>query len=217
VDLSLNSLAYAERKTRELGFSNIEYVQGDILELGKIERQFDLIACIGVLHHLGDPLAGWQILVNLLRPGGLMNIGLYSEIGRQDIIAGRSLIAEKGYSTSPEDIRRCRQDIIAMAEDGDNEMAKICNRYDFFSLSECRDLLFHVQEHRFTLPQIEEGLKDLNLKFLGFEMQDQRALKQFKESYPNSNALTSLSLWHKFELGNPDTFGSMYQFWCQKS
>jgi SAM-dependent methyltransferase len=216
VDLSLNSLAYAERKTRELGFSNIEYVQGDILELGKIERQFDLIACIGVLHHLGDPLAGWQILVNLLRPGGLMNIGLYSEIGRQDIIAGRSLIAEKGYSTSPEDIRRCRQDIIAMAEDGDNEMAKICNRYDFFSLSVCRDLLFHIQEHRFTLPQILAALQALKLKFLGFEMQGQGVLRKFRTSHPSRRALTSLSLWHKFELKNPDTFQGMYQFWCRK-
>ena len=58
VDLSLNSLAYAQRKTRELGFSNIEYVQGDLTELGQLERRFDLIECSGVLHHLGDPLAG---------------------------------------------------------------------------------------------------------------------------------------------------------------
>ena len=145
-----------------------------------------------------------------------MNIGLYSEIGRQDIIAGRSLIAEKGYSTSPEDIRRCRQDIIAMAEDGDNEMAKTCNRYDFFSLSECRDLLFHVQEHRFTLPQIEEALKSLQLNFLGFEMEDRRTLSRFRESHPDRDCLTSLSLWHEFELDNPDKLPG-YAFWCQKS
>ena len=146
-----------------------------------------------------------------------MNIGLYSETARQDIINGHSIIAEKGYTTSAEDIRRCRQDFIAMAEGGNPTMAKICNGRDFFNLSNCRDLLFHVQEHRFTLPQIEEALKSLHLKFLGFEMRDQRALKQFKESHPNSNALTSLSLWHKFELDNPDTFIGMYQFWCQKS
>ena len=146
-----------------------------------------------------------------------MKIGLYSEIARQHIVLGRSLIAEKGYSTSPEDIRRCRQDFIAMAEDGNPTMAKICHGRDFFSLSNCRDLLFHVQEHRFTLPQIEEALKDLNLDFLGFEMRNKSTLSKFKESHPNSNALTSLSLWHKFELDNPDTFIGMYQFWCQKS
>ena len=145
-----------------------------------------------------------------------MKIGLYSEIARQHIVLGRSLIAKKGYSTSPEDIRRCRQDIIALAANDNTEMAKICNSQDFFNLSNCRDLLFHVQEHRFTLPQIGEALTSLHLKFLGFEMQNQRTLRKFRESHPNSNALTSLSLWHEFELDNPDTFIGMYQFWCKK-
>ena len=77
VDLSLNSLSYALRKTNEFGFSNIEYAQADIMELGGLGRQFDLIECVGVLHHLGDPLAGWRVLVDLLRPGGLMQISAY--------------------------------------------------------------------------------------------------------------------------------------------
>jgi len=216
VDLSLSSLSYALRKTNELGFSNIEYTQGDIMELGDLGRQFDLIECAGVLHHLGDPLAGWRVLVDLLQPGGLMQVGLYSETARQHIISGRSLISEKGYTTSSEDIRRCRQCIIAKAEDGNREMAEICNILDFFSLSECRDLLFHVQEHRFTLPQIEEALQALKLEFLGFEIRGQTALRKFRKSHPNKRALTSLSLWHNFELENPDTFGGMYQFWCKK-
>jgi SAM-dependent methyltransferase len=216
VDLSLSSLSYALRKTNELGFSNIEYAQADIMELGSLGRQFDLIECGGVLHHLGDPLTGWRTLVDLLRPEGLMKIALYSETARQDIVSGRSLIAEKGYTTSPEDIRRCRQDIIAMAGDGNPEMVKICNTGDFFNLSACRDLLFHVQEHRFTLPQIEAALKTLKLKFLGFEMRDQRELSMFRESHPDRGALTSLDLWHTFELDNPDTFRVMYHLWCRK-
>ena len=217
VDLSLNSLSYALRKTKELGLSNIEYAQADIMELGDLGRQFDLIECVGVLHHLGDPLAGWRVLVDLLRPGGLMMIGLYSETARQHIIGGRSLIAEKGYTTSPEDIRRCRQDIIAMSEDGNSKMAGIHNSTDFFSLSECRDMLFHVQEHRFTLPQVEDALLDLKLKFLGFELDNQKAMRKFRNSHLSKPALISLSLWHKFELENPSTFGAMYQFWCKKT
>ena len=151
VDLSLSGLSYALRKTEELEVSNIEYAQADIMELGGIDRQFDNIESSGVLHHLEDPLAGWRVLVDLLRPGGLMKIGLYSETARQDIIYLRSLIAEKGYTASPEDLRQCRRDIIAMLEDGDEQVEKVCKGVNFFSLSECRDLLFHVQEHRFTL------------------------------------------------------------------
>ena len=133
VDLSLSSLSYALRKTKELGSTNIEYAQGDIMELGGLGRQFDLIECVGVLHHLGDPLAGWRVLVDILRPGGLMKIGIYSETARQNIIRGRSLIADKGYTASADDIRRCRQDIIAMAEDGDRMMVETCNARSFFS------------------------------------------------------------------------------------
>ena len=95
-------------------------------------------------------------------------------------------------------------------------MAKTCAIKDFFSLSECRDLLFHVQEHRFTLPQIEAALQALKLKFLGFEMRGQRVLRKFRKSHPSKDALTSLPLWHKFELKNPMTFLGMYQFWCKK-
>ncbi len=103
-----------------------------------------------------------------------------------------------------------------MAKVSDSEITKVCGRHDFFTLSACRDLLFHVQEHRFTLPRIVAALKSLKLKFLGFEMQGQAALKEFKKSHPESDPSTSPSLWHEFELENPDTFRSMYLFWCMK-
>ncbi len=216
VDLSLASLSYAKRKTKELKISNIEYAQADIMELVSIDRQFDLIESVGVLHHLLDPLAGWRNLTSLLRPGGIMKIGLYSESARQDVVSGRSLIENKGYSTSPEDIRRCRQDIIAMAANGECEMKKIFTFRDFFQLSELRDLLFHVQEHRYTIPQIESEIHQLGLEFLGFEIRNQKAMAQFKAMHTETNAQTSLSLWHEFETQNPDTFRGMYQFWLRK-
>ena len=144
-----------------------------------------------------------------------MKIGLYSEIARQHIIDGRSLIAEEGYTTSPEDIRRCRQDFISKAEHGNRTMVDICNSPDFFSLSECRDLLFHVQEYRFTLLQIAEAFKALKLKFLGFDLRNQGVLREFRETYPSKQALTSLPVWHTFEFANPITFQGMYGFWCK--
>ena len=217
VDLSSGSLSYAMRKARELGFTNIEYAQADILEMSGLGRQFDLIDCSGVLHHLENPLAGWQVLTGLLRPGGIMKIGLYSETARQNVIAGRALISRKGYTSSPADIRQCRQDIIAMAADGDQMMTGLCRKGDFFSLSNCRDMLFHIQEHRFTLPGIEEALRVLGLAFLGFEMRDQAPMREFKKLHPGRHTNTSLSLWHDYELENPDTFRGMYQFWCKKT
>src|SRR5262249_44471389 len=90
IDLSLGSLGYAKRKTRELQRSNIDYAQADILQLAALGRSFHLIEVSGVLHHLADPLAGWRVLLTLLRPGGFMAVGLYSEIARAEIVATRA-------------------------------------------------------------------------------------------------------------------------------
>ena len=137
-------------------------------------------------------------------------------MARQHIVIGRSIIAEMGYTSSAEDIRQCRQDFIAMADEENVNMIKICNGQDFYSLSTCRDLLFHVKEHRFTIPQIKDALDVLKLKFLGFEIKSQNAIAKFKEMYSKESDLTSLALWHEFEQQYPDTFAGMYQFWCLK-
>jgi len=157
------------------------------------------------------------VLVDRLRPGGLMNIGLYSAIARQRIVEARRQIAEKKYTNSPDDIRRYREEIINMQPNSDPGISEVMDSLNFYSLSECRDLLFHVQEHCFTLPQIEVALKDLGLKFLGFEMKQSWIMSKFSESYPEHDAPTSLSLWHQFELNNPDIFRGMYLFWVQKT
>ncbi len=112
VDLSLTSLCYAQRHTRALGLDDIHYAQADIMNLPSIGRTFDVIESSGVLHHLADPFAGWRVLLSMLRPGGIMRLGLYSEIARRDIVAARDFIAQRGYRPTADDIRRCRQELI---------------------------------------------------------------------------------------------------------
>lgn len=214
VDLSRASLAYAKRKALSGALGSVEYGQGDILKLGSIGRKFDLIVASGVLHHMHDPFAGWRALLALLRPAGVMYVGLYSELARGEVKAARSFIAERGYRATPDDIRRCRQDIMSLA---DGALEKGVVRYsDFFTLSECRDLLFHVQEHRHTLPQIADFLAQNDLTFLGFDLQPM-TLQPCAAGFPGDGAMTDLRLWTIFEQKNPDTFVGMYQFWVQKA
>jgi tetratricopeptide (TPR) repeat protein/2-polyprenyl-3-methyl-5-hydroxy-6-metoxy-1,4-benzoquinol methylase len=218
MDLSLSSLSYAKRKTRELGVENIEYRQGDILDFHKLGKQFDIIESVGVLHHMEDPVAGWKVLVDILRPGGFMKIGLYSEIARQNIVNAQHRIAAQEYTSSPDDIRRYRAELMEAAPepDSDSNAMKITDLFDFYSLSECRDLLFHVHEHSFSIPESERILKDLGLKFLGFEFKQSWVASKFKDMFPDENAATSLPYWHEFERKNPDTFMGMYQLRAQK-
>lgn len=214
IDLSMTSLGYAARKTRELGLTNVEYAQADILELGAVGRSFDVIESSGVLHHLGDPFAGWRVLLSVLRPRGYMHAGLYSELARQQIVAARRFIAERGYGSSVEDIRRCRQDLIEAATDG--LLKEIADLGDFYTVSDCRDLLFHVQEHRLTLTRIKAFLEDAGLCFLGFDLEPSQ-YHAYARQFPDDKAMTNLAQWHVFEMQNPQTFIGMYQFWVQRS
>jgi SAM-dependent methyltransferase len=204
-------LAYAARKTTELGITNIDYLQADILELNQLKQEFDVIECSGVLHHMDDPMAGWRILVGLLKTGGLMKIGLYSELARRHILKPRERTASLGTATSQADIRKFRQEIVESREEHHKQISM---SLDFFSLSMLRDLMFHKQEHRFTLPQIQSCLGQLGLLFCGFEQRD--LVTNFKKYLGEERDHYDLSLWHQFEESHPHTFMGMYQFWCQR-
>jgi ubiquinone/menaquinone biosynthesis C-methylase UbiE len=211
IDLSLSSLAYAKRKTEELGVLNIEYMQADILDLGKLNRQFNVIESAGVLHHMEQPMAGWKVLVDCLKVGGLMNIGLYSELARQHIVEMRKEISQSGIGSSDAVMKSFRSGVIASDEEHHNLLD---NSKDFYSLSTLRDLLFHVQEHRFTVPQIKDCLSDLGLKFCGFE--GAQIVQNFRLNHTEADDPYDLDKWQKYEEANPHTFAGMYQFWCQK-
>ena len=83
VDLSLSSLAYAKRKIEDIGYKNINYLNGDILSLKNLNNKFDIVECIGVLHHMERPLDGLKVLLELLKPDGVLKLGLYSELARK--------------------------------------------------------------------------------------------------------------------------------------
>jgi SAM-dependent methyltransferase len=210
VDLSLTSLSYAKRRTPADVSARIEYAQADILKLASVDRSFDVIDSSGVLHHMADPFEGWRILLTLLRPGGLMHVGLYSEAGRQDVWAARKFIADRGFGVTPDEIRRCRQELL------ETPLATVTRFTDFFTTSECRDLLFHVQEARVSIPMLKTFVADQGLKFLGFEFWSS-ALQQYRSYFTSSGwAWADLDRWHAFESEKPDLFSGMYQFWIQK-
>jgi 2-polyprenyl-3-methyl-5-hydroxy-6-metoxy-1,4-benzoquinol methylase len=214
IDLSRTSLAYAQRKTREHGLRNIEYAQADILKLATLGRTFDRIEAVGVLHHLSDPRAGWRVLLALLAPNGIMRVGLYSEAARRAIVEARALIAERGYRATAADIRAFRQMLIRARDEPRWET--ILTTVDFYTMSGCRDMLFNVMEHRFTIPELAAFLNEQGLLFLGFEL-DPKTIEKFQQQYPGADGLLNLDYWHIFEGANPQTFRNMYQFSIRKA
>jgi tetratricopeptide (TPR) repeat protein/2-polyprenyl-3-methyl-5-hydroxy-6-metoxy-1,4-benzoquinol methylase len=213
VDLSMASLGYAKRKTEELGIESIEYAQADLLKLNSLGRTFDVIESSGVLHHLENPFEGWEVLLSLLRSNGLMRLGLYSELARRDIVRVRNLISSAGIGSSSQEIRDYRRYLLKLNKSENYGFAT--NSLDFFSTSACRDLLFHVQEHRMDLRRLDRFFKDHELTFLGFQI-DSSVIQAYKKRFSNDISATNLEQWHIYEQENPNTFFGMYQFFVQR-
>jgi len=212
IDLSRASLAAAQRKTPPSLRGCIEFEQADIMSIGGIGRDFDYINAGGVLHHMGDPLGGWRELIKLMRPNALMQVGLYSAHARKDINEARKLVGERDYPPTVEGIRRARQDFFA-AKTRYNFMTL----RDFFSTSEVRDLIFHVHERQFTIPEISEFVGANGLNFIGFEFSNQTVHQHHRAVFArNGWSLTDLARWDAYERDNPDIFANMYVFWVQK-
>ena len=143
-----------------------------------------------------------------------MYVGLYSALARQDVVVARDFIVEQGFRPEPDGIRLCRQAMLA-APDG-TPLRRLSQGMDFSTMSGCRDLLFHVKEHRLTLPVIGEFLRSNGLTFLGFDL-DQPTSQKYRHCFPQDTAMTDLEGWCSFEQTHPYTFANMYQFWVQKA
>ncbi len=206
VDISRRSLAYASGKAKEFNVGNIDFYHGDILKLGALEQKFDLILCSGVLHHMDDPMAGWTVLRDLLAPEGIMQIHLYSQIARREVSRQRDSIAQLEIQPDADSIRRYRQALI-------QQNSPLLSWGDFWSLSECRDLLFHFQEHQFTWPQIQNSCDQLGLEIIGVDTPKEMT-RAYHRHYPDDPRMINTSNWHTLEQKYPAMFQTMYGFYC---
>ena len=216
IDLSLASIAYGKRVLAELGIGrDIRMIQADILDAARLDGPFDMIQSVGVLHHMAEPIAGWRVLAGLLRPGGVMKIGLYAERGRKGVLKCRDIIAAEGIGSTDADMRAFRRRLLD-GQDRNRDFDKVMERADFYSLSMCRDLLFHVQEVCYTPARIKSELAELGLDFIGFEDVEALGLAQpYRERFPGDANLDDLDNWEALEVSLDDP-PEGYVFWCRK-
>lgn len=218
IDLSGRSLAYAKQQADKYNVSNIQFIQADILEFSDFPMLFDVIECSGVLHHMEDPEQGLHSLNQLLSPMGVMKIALYSEAARKQVITFRKLIEKSQKPNGQQlDQRLLRQALLMNQIPGDwNE---IINSNDFYSMSNCRDLIFHEQEHQFTPQGISDLLEHCQMDFVGMlPTTNARRVFEQKIGKLNENNIDNNTLdnWHTAEQDQEDIFEGMYQFYCRK-
>ena len=209
VDLSRRSLAYAKAKAARFGVANLDFAQADLQSIPDEAGPFDIIEAVGVLHHMAEPFKGWQALIRLLRPGELMLAGLYSALSRQNI---GELRREPGYPGPGCDEAAARAFRAGLLERGNQLTAS----YDFYSLSNFRDLALHEHERPIFLSEVEAFLEQNGLVFRGFSLPP-LITAAFLTAFPGEKRPGSLANWAKFEEQHPHTFDAMYQIWCQKA
>lgn len=215
IDLSGASLGYAMRKSREYGFE-VQHLQADILDLPALGEQFDLIDSFGVIHHMAEPATGLKVLAGLLKPQGFIFLGLYSEIGRRAVVEARRHIAQRQYADTAEGIRALRRELMLAGAPAQLQDV-VSPASDFWTLSDCRDLLFHVEEHRFTLPQIGGLLDAAGLEFLGVQFGHAADRTRYRTENPQSGAMRDLQRLHLHEVQHPKIFGDTYRLWARPS
>ena len=76
-----------------------------------------------------------------------------------------------------------------------------------------RDLIFHVQEHRFTLPQIKGCLNELAPSSADLKM---KPLNQILEFHGNEADIYDLELWHQYEKEAPEVSLGCISFGARK-
>ncbi|MDP2307460.1 MAG: tetratricopeptide repeat protein [Pseudomonadota bacterium] len=216
VDLSRASLGRAARLAAVHGVTNLRFVQGDLLALEESDGlgTFDFVDCVGVLHHLADPLAGGRALLSKLAPGGILRLGLYSERGRSEIVAARALAAEHGWLPTDEGLRTARRALLALAPE--HPAALVTASVDFYTQSGLRDLVFHPCEHRYTPAQVGALLACLGLTVVALQHARPEALRLYRDRWPADAGLDLLK-WDQLEADHPRIFAGMIHVWARRA
>lgn len=85
MDLSAGAVAVATERCQRSGADRVTFHNLSIYDVEQIPGEFDLINCVGVLHHMPNPVRGIQALSKKLKPGGILHIFVYAELGRWEI------------------------------------------------------------------------------------------------------------------------------------
>ena len=206
IDLSAGTLAVAqERCDRTNVADRVQFRQLSLFDVDQLEGEFDLINCVGVLHHTADPICGIQALAQKLAPGGIFHIFVYSELGRWEIQLMQQAItllqgAQKGDYT--DGVKVGRQVFAALPEN--NRLKK--REQERWSLENYRDECFadmyvHPQEIDYSIPTLKELIQASGLEFLGFSNPAVWQLERLLGENPDlMDRATDLDEWERYRL-----------------
>lgn len=222
IDLSEQALAVAEERCRRSGAERVTFHHLKLEDAAQLPGEFDFINCVGVLHHLPDPVRGIQALAAKLAPGGLMHIFVYAELGRWEIRLMQQAIAllQTNRQDYTEGVQIGRKLLAALPED--NPLVR--REKERWSLDNQRDACFadmyvHPQEIDYNIETLFALIAASELEFVGFSnpqvWQPQRLLGQAPQLIERIEQLGECDRYRTIELLDPHTI-THYEFFLAR-
>jgi SAM-dependent methyltransferase len=219
IDLSEGALDVARERCQRSGAGRAKFHHLSLFDADQLPGQFDLINCVGVLHHTADPIRGLQTLATKLAPGGLIHIFVYAALGRWEIqlmqeaiglLQGDRLgdyrdgvqVGRQLFATLPETNRLVQRE---------KERWSMENHRD----ASFADMYVHPQEIDYTIDTLFELIDASGLTFLGFSnpkmWQLERLLGQQPELMERANQLSERQRYRLMEVLDPSAVAH-YEF-----
>ena len=227
IDLSEKALSVAKERCRRSGViakhaKPVEFLQLKLEEATQLKGEFDFINCVGVLHHLPEPEAGIQALAKKLKPGGILHIFVYAELGRWEISLMQQAIAliqgpRRGdykdgvkvgreiFANLPENNRILQQE---------NKLWSLENHRD----ESFADMYVHPQEIDYNVNTLFDLIDASGLDFVGFSnpqyWQLERLVGESSELISRAENLSDRQRYRLIELLDPSL--THYEFFLAK-
>ena len=228
VDISEKALEIAQKRSQQSGVATnhnhpISFHHLPLENADQIEGEFDLINCVGVLHHLPDPMAGIKALSKKLAPGGIFHIFVYAELGRWEIQLMQkaiSLLQTETKGDYKDGVFLGRKIFDSLPENNrlvKREKEKWCleNHLD----ESFADMYVHPQETDYNIDTLFELIEASGLEFIGFSNPQywdlKRLIGESEDLMKRGEKLSDRQRYRLTELLDPENI-THYEFFLGK-
>ena len=227
IDLSEKALEVAEERCNRSGViakhdKPVEFKQMKLEEATQLDGEFDFINCVGVLHHLPEPELGIQAIAKKLKPGGILHIFVYAELGRWEISLMQKAIAllQGDKRGDYRDGVKVGRDIFANLPEHNRLLQQ---EKKLWSLENHRDESFadmyvHPQEIDYNSETLFDLIEASGLDFVGFSnpkyWQLDRLVGESSDLMDRAKGLSDRQKYRLIELLDPSL--THYEFFLSK-
>ncbi len=202
VDISQPSLDNQRHLKDKHGLKNLELHLLPIEELATLGREFDLIVCSGVLHHMADPLAGLTSLAGCLRRDGVIALMLYAKYGRFGVDLLESVFRDMGLVQDEVSVQLVK-DLLPLLPPEHPVTSYLKIARDIVSDAALVDTFLHGRQRSYTVDDCIDLVASAGLQFQGWFHKTPYYPHEFnmpkRGFYPAVTALPERTLWSVME------------------